>query len=166
MTHLAPPPTRRAKGGQTRFSFGATSAIITNLALITSLDTMAHAKLSIIGSIAVIALADNISDSFGIHIYQESEGIDKKEIWFSTLDNFFARVFVSLTFVLLVVALPMGLAVVSSVVWGMALLAVISFTIARSRGVDPFSAIAEHVGIAVVVITAGHFVGRWIIGRF
>lgn len=64
----------------TRFSFGATSAIITNLGIITGLDTMTNPKLSIIGALLVIALADNLSDSFGIHIYQESEHIGKKEV--------------------------------------------------------------------------------------
>jgi len=64
----------------TKFSFGSTSAIITNVALIMGLNSAKDAKLAIIGSLLVIALADNVSDSFGIHMYQESEGLSQKRV--------------------------------------------------------------------------------------
>jgi VIT1/CCC1 family predicted Fe2+/Mn2+ transporter len=151
---------------ETKFSFGATSAIITNLGLITGLDTLTHPRLSIIGGILLIALADNISDSFGIHIYQESECIGSKEVWLSTLSNFLTRIFVSLVFIILIAALPIGLAVACSMAWGLTLLAVMSYVIAKDRKVNPFQAIFEHISIAIVVITLSHFVGKGIIGRF
>jgi len=151
---------------QTRFSFGATSAIITILGLISGLDMLARPKLTIIAGILVIALADNISDSVGIHIYQESEYINNKEVWISTLTNFLTRLFVSLTFILLVAFLPISLAVLSSIIWGLALLAAISYTIAKHREVNPYLAISEHIGIAILVIIASHLIGRCIITRF
>ena len=157
------------KGGrpyQTKFSFGAASAIITNLSLIVGLDTLKHPKLTIIGGILVIALADNISDSLGIHIYQESEAIGEKEVWASTFTNFFARVLVSLAFVFLILFLPMGLAVSCSVLLGVVLLSVMSYAIAKSRAINPLRAISEHIIIAVLVVTASHFVGRMLIGKF
>jgi vacuolar iron transporter family protein len=151
---------------QTRFSFGVTSAIITNLGLISGLDTLSHPKLSIIGGILLIAFADNIADSLGIHIYQESECIIEKDAWLSTITNFLARAFVSLTFVFLVAVLQIKLAVFCSMVWGLALLTIMSYAIAKVRKVNPFMAIFEHVGIAVGVIIASHLIGKWIIGRF
>jgi VIT1/CCC1 family predicted Fe2+/Mn2+ transporter len=151
---------------QTKFSFGATSAIITNLGITTGLDTLAHPKLSIITGILVVALADNIADSFGIHIYQESECIDYKEIWFSTLSNFLTRIFVSLTFIILVAALPLNSAVPCSICWGLALLAIMSYAIAKERKVNPYSTIFEHIIIAIFVITLSHFIGRYIISKF
>ncbi len=151
---------------QTKFSFGVTSAVITNLGLITGLDTLAHPKLSIIGGILVIALADNIADSLGIHIYQESECINEKEVWLSTLTNFLARLFVCLVFIILVAALSIKLAVLCSISWGLALLTAMSYTIAKNRGAKPFRVISEHIGIAIIVIIASHFIGRWVISRF
>jgi VIT1/CCC1 family predicted Fe2+/Mn2+ transporter len=151
---------------QTKFSFGATSAIITNLGIITGLDTLAHPKLSIIAGILMVALADNIADSFGIHIYQESECIDSKEVWLSTLSNFLTRIFVSLTFIILVAALPINLAISLSIGWGLALLATMSYAIAKDRKVNPYSAIFEHIIIAIFVITLSHFIGRYIISKF
>jgi len=72
----------------TKYSFGSTSAIITNLTLITGLITSTNAKISIIGGLLVSAFADNISDALGIHIYQESEGLRPHQVWVLTLSNF------------------------------------------------------------------------------
>jgi VIT1/CCC1 family predicted Fe2+/Mn2+ transporter len=151
---------------QTRFSFGATSAIITNLGIITGLDTLTHPKLSIIGALLVIALADNLSDSFGIHIYQESEHIAKKEVWLSTLTNFFTRLFVSSTFIILIIVLPIRLAAVCSVIWGLLILTVMTYTIAKQQKINPFSAIFVHLTIAFVVVVASNFIGGFVIARF
>jgi VIT1/CCC1 family predicted Fe2+/Mn2+ transporter len=151
---------------QTRFSFGATSAIITNLGIITGLDTLTHPKLSIIGALLVIALADNLSDSFGIHIYQESEHIGKKEVWLSTLTNFLTRLFVSSTFIILIIVLPIRLAAVCSVIWGLLILTVMTYTIAKHQKISPYSAIFIHLTIAVIVVVASNFIGAFVITRF
>jgi VIT1/CCC1 family predicted Fe2+/Mn2+ transporter len=151
---------------QTRFSFGATSAIITNLGIVTGLDTLTHPKLSIIGALLVIALADNLSDSFGIHIYQESEHVGKKEVFISTLTNFFTRLLVSLSFIILIIALPIKPAVICSVLWGLSLLAVMTYAIAKQQKINPYPAILVHVGIAILVVIASNFAGKFIIARF
>ena len=151
---------------QTRFSFGATSAIMTNLGLICGLDAGSNPKRAIIGSILVIAVADNISDSLGIHIFQESERVGEREVWFSTFTNYATRLLVSLTFILLVALLPMKAAVVGSVLWGMSLLTVMSYWIARDRGESALATILEHVLIAAAVIAASHFVGELLSHRF
>lgn len=151
---------------QTRFSFGATSAIITNLGIITGLDTLTHPKLSIIGALLAIALADNLSDSFGIHIYQESEHVGKKEVWLSTLTNFLTRLFVSSTFVILIIVLPIRLAVLCSIVWGLLVLTVMTYTIAKQRKINPLSAILAHITVAVVVVIASNFIGAFLIAKF
>jgi len=147
---------------QTRFSFGSSSAIITNLGLIIGLDSVSNAKFSIIAGILVIALADNIADSFGIHVFQESERLNQREIWFSTGTNFLTRLLVSLVFVLLIFFLPMKIAVISSIIWGLSLLAFISYIIARDEEVNPYQAIAEHLGIALAVIILCEFIGKWL----
>jgi VIT1/CCC1 family predicted Fe2+/Mn2+ transporter len=151
---------------QTRFSFGSSAALITNLGLITGLNSTNNAKFSIITSILVIAIADNISDSFGIHVYQESEHVNRREVWVSTATNFLARLLVSLVFVLLVALLPIGPAVVCSLVYGLLLLTFISYIIAKDEKVNPFLMIAEHLGIALVVILLSEFVGKWLLTVF
>lgn len=151
---------------QTKFSFGATSGIITNLAIITGLRNGAHAKLTIIGSILIVAIADNISDSLGIHVYQESECLDPKEVWLSTATNFFARVLVSATFILLIGLLPIKMAAIISLCWGLLLLSVMSYVIARARKLSPYVGVFEHILIASIVIVASNFIGKFLIIRF
>jgi hypothetical protein len=55
-----------------KFSIGATTAITTSMALIAGLTQGGNVKTGIITGLLIIAIADNISDSLGIHIYKES----------------------------------------------------------------------------------------------
>lgn len=148
---------------QTRFSFGITSAIVTNLGLIVVLNIGSNAKLNIIAGILVIALADNIADSLGIHIYQESEGIDAKNVWVSTFTNFLSRLLVSLTFILLVLLLPLELAAVFAIGWGMILLSVVSYLIAQKKEKNVFKSILEHISIAALVVISSYIIRELII---
>ena len=150
---------------QTRFSFGAVSAIITNLGIITGMDTLTHPKVGIIGALLVIALADNLSDSFGIHFYQESEFVGKREVWLSTFTNFATRLLVSLTFIALIVLLPIEIAVACSIVWGLLILAVMTYLVAKEAGTNPWSAVLVHLSIAVVVVAASRIIGGLVVGR-
>lgn len=62
-----------------KFSFGATSSTVTSLGIIFGLLTSGNPKASVIGSLLVIAVADNIADSLGIHIYRESTATKKRK---------------------------------------------------------------------------------------
>jgi VIT1/CCC1 family predicted Fe2+/Mn2+ transporter len=148
----------------TRFSFGATSAIITCLAFIVGLAK--SGRFAIIGSLLVIAIADNISDSLGIHIYQESDLKKSEVVRTSTFYNFITRFFVILIFILFVLLLPMLYASILSIIWGISLLVVLSYYIAREQKVNPYKAIIEHVAIAVVVIVISNYLSAWILNFF
>jgi vacuolar iron transporter family protein len=150
----------------TKFSFGATSAIVTCLAFIIGLSRITNSKLSIIGSLLVIAIADNISDSLGIHIYQESDLKKSEVVRVSTFLNFITRFFVILIFILLVLFLPTGYAIIFSIVWGISLLVTMSYFIAKEQKVNPYSAIFWHVALAVSVIIISNFLSEWIMNIF
>jgi VIT1/CCC1 family predicted Fe2+/Mn2+ transporter len=49
-----------------------------------------------------------------------------------------------------------------SVLWGLSLLAVLSFLLARAQQIPAWKVIAEHVVIGVTVIAITHYVGDWI----
>lgn len=151
---------------QSKVTFGTTSAIITNLGLIVGLDAGTDAKFHIIGALLLIALADNISDSLGIHMHQESEGLSNTRAWFSTLTNFIARLFVSAVFILLVWYLPLNLAVLFSIIWGVFLLVLMSLIIAKNQQTSMSLAIVEHLGLAIAVIALSRLVGQWITEQF
>lgn len=156
--------TRSAKPHQ--YSFGATSAIITNLALITGLDSASNARMEIIAGLLVIALADNLSDALGIHIHQETEFARASEVWFSTFTNFTARLLISAVFILFVAVMPLRTAVICSLVYGFAVLTVISAIVAREKGRNIYILMCEHAVIALLVVLVSHKLGHWIISRF
>jgi vacuolar iron transporter family protein len=155
-----------ANGRAARYSFGATSAIITNLALITALTASSSGRASIIGGLLIIALADNISDALGIHIHQETEYAKASEVWFSTFTNFTARLLISTVFIILVLLLPLPTAILFSLIYGMAVLAIISFIVAREKGRNPWLLSIEHIAVATVVVIASRGLGNWIVRRF
>lgn len=156
---------KRFQSQKNKFLFGSTSAIITNLALVVGLETSINAKLNIVASILVIAIADNISDTLGIHIYQEAEGLKGKEVWLYSFTNFITRFLVSMIFILLIVLLPLHLAVISSIIFGLLILAIISYIIALHKKMNPYRAIIDHIIIALLIVLTSNFLGSWIINK-
>jgi VIT1/CCC1 family predicted Fe2+/Mn2+ transporter len=120
-------------------------------------------RLVVIGGILTIAVADAFSDALGMHISEESENSHTaREIWSSTLATFGAKFFFALTFLVPVLLLPLTGAIIVSLVWGLVVLTLLSYILARSKGERPWKVISEHlmIGIAVIVIT--HYLGDWI----
>lgn len=152
---------------KTGFSFGLTSGIITTLGLIVGLNSGTHSRLAVIGGILTIAIADAFSDALGIHVSEESENKHTTvEIWESTFATFFTKFFFALTFIIPILLLKLSAAIVASVVWGLSILALFSYFIAKEQKTTPWKVIAEHLLIAVVVIITTHFVGEWISSFF
>ncbi|HUV71693.1 MAG TPA: hypothetical protein VMW25_01655 [Clostridia bacterium] len=148
------------------FSFGLASATITTLGLMVGLHSGTHSKLVVVGGILTIALADAFSDSLGIHVSQEFRGKSRKQVWESTLATFVTKLAFASTFVIPVVLLSLSLAVAVALVWGLSLLAVFSFLMARKQRTNPWKVVAEHLGIAILVVLASHFLGDWLAMRF
>ena len=146
------------------FSFGLTSGIITTLGLMVGLSSGTHSKLVVIGGILTIAIADSLSDALGIHISEESENKHtNKEIWMATLSTFLCKFSIALTFVLPVLFFNnLNTAVIVSVVWGLSLLSVLNYFIAKQQKGSIWHPIFEHMIIALVVIVLTHFIGLWI----
>jgi len=140
--------------------FGTTSGIITTLGLIVGLHSGTHSQLAIIGGVLTIAVADAFSDALGIHISEESEKKHStKEIWESTLFTFLAKFFFALTFVLPVLVFELSTAIIISVIWGLLVVSVLSFEVAREERKKPWKVVGEHLFISIVVIIATHYVG-------
>jgi len=152
---------------KTGFSFGLTSGVITTLGLISGLHSGTHSKFVIIGSILIIAIADAFSDALGIHISEESENKHTaKEIWESTISTFVAKFIFAMSFVIPILLLPLLIAIIVSIGWGLSLLGIFSFYIAKEQRAKPWKVIMEHLLIALVVISITHYVGDWIGSTF
>lgn len=142
------------------FSFGLTSGVITTLGLIVGLDSGTHLKSVILGGIFVIAVADALSDSLGVHLSEEAENHhSQKEIWEATISTFMSKFVFALTFAIPVLFLELNTAIIINIVWGMSLIAIFSYYMAKQQKAKPMHVIMEHVVIAVAVIIITHYVG-------
>jgi len=148
---------------KTGFSFGLTTAIITTIGLMVGLNSSTHSVLAVLGGIIVIAIADGMSDALGIHISEESEGShSSKDIWEATIATFLTKIIFTMSFVIPVLLFELSTAMIVSIIWGMLLLIVLSYSISKSRKVNPWKAITEHVIIALIVIVLANYIGQWV----
>lgn len=148
---------------RTGISFGLTSGVITTLGLMTGLHSGTHSRAIVLGGILTIAIADAMSDALGIHVSEESKNSGPaNHIWEATFVTFGAKLFVSTTFIIPVLFSPLEQAIVISVAWGLFLLTVLSYFVARAQAIAPWKVIGEHLLIALCVIAMTHAVGDWV----
>lgn len=148
-------------------SFGLTSGITTTLGLAVGLQSGTESRLAVIGGIMTIAIADAMSDAFGVHISEEATTQQSsRAIWEATLASFLAKLFFASTFLVPVLLLPLGPAILASIAWGLLLLGLLSFFVARMNQTRPSRVIGEHLTLAVIVIALSHFLGDWIHASF
>jgi VIT1/CCC1 family predicted Fe2+/Mn2+ transporter len=151
----------------TGVSFGLTSGVITTLGLIVGLHAGTHSELAVVGGILTIAVADALSDALGIHIAEESRRTrTRRQIWQATLATFFTKLVMALTFMLPMLLLDLGSAILVSIAWGFGVLAFLSLRLARVQQIAPWRVIGEHLLIATVVVTATHLLGDWVATAF
>lgn len=148
---------------KTGFSFGLMSGIITTLGLMVGLHSGTHSKSVVTGGILFIAIADALSDALGIHILEESrlKG-SQREIWEATLSTFLTKFIIALTFIIPILIIHLSAAIIISVLWGLFLIGIFSFYIARQQGEKPHRVILEHLIITILVIVITHYIGDWV----
>ena len=148
---------------RTGFGFGLTSGVITTLGLIVGLHSGTHSEVVIIGGILVIAVADALSDALGIHISEESsEKSTQREVWESTISTFLSKLLIALTFIFPILFFSLSTAIIVSILWGLFLIGVLSFYIAKQQSKKPQKVILEHLLITIFVIIVTHYLGDWV----
>jgi VIT1/CCC1 family predicted Fe2+/Mn2+ transporter len=152
---------------RTGFSFGLTSGVITTLGLMVGLHSGTHSRPIVIGGILTIAIADAMSDALGIHLAEEFKNSGPTmQIWEATIATFLAKFAIAMTFVIPVWVWPLDQAIIASTIWGLLLLAALSFFVARAQRVAPWKVIGEHMLIGLSVIAITHYLGDWVRNRF
>jgi VIT1/CCC1 family predicted Fe2+/Mn2+ transporter len=154
------------KSFKTGFCFGVTSGIITTLGLMVGLHSGTHSTLAVIGGVLTIAIADAFSDALGMHISEEAEGNNTKEIWESSIATFFTKLVFALSFVIPVLTFELTTAIEVSVIWGLLLIVILSTFIARDKKENVWKVVLEHLAIALLVIFITHYTGDWISANF
>ena len=147
-----------------KLSFGGPAAIVTSMGLIVGLDTATATKMAVIGSLLIIGIADNLTDSLSVHIYQESERLAERQAFRTTVANYVSRFIVTISFVLLFALLPASTAILFCLLWGLFLLCGLSYLLAKERQVSAVAEIVKHVGVAFAVIAISRALGLCIEG--
>ena len=152
---------------RTGLFFGATSGVITTIGLIVGLNSGTRSITAVLGGILVIAVADAMSDALGIHLAEESDPqTSHGHVWSATVMTFITKFVFSISFAVPLLLLPLSTAVSVSVAWGLLVIVLLSFFLARSQGESPYAIIAEHVGIAMLVVVLSHYIGVWVSHAF
>lgn len=144
-------------------SFGLVSGVLTTLGLLIGLGVSTKSKAAVIGGILTIAIADALSDSFGVHLSQESSGDNTpRQVWEATFATFFSKFFFALTFLIPISFLSIKVALIVSVIWGLLLISVLSLLIADdgkdSKG-GKIAVLAEHLSLFLLVVVLSYLVG-------
>ena len=148
---------------RTGATFGLTSAVITTLGLMVGLHSGTHSKMVVLSGVLTIAIADAFSDALGIHISEESENVHTTmQIWVATVATFLAKFLFAMTFIVPVLLFSLSTAIAVSLIWGLSVLTVLSYIIAKSQSKPPWKIVGEHLVIALLVIAVTHLVGQWI----
>ena len=111
------------------FSFGLTSGVITTLGLMVGLHAGTHSMPAVLGGILTIAVADAMSDALGIHVAEESKTMATPMTFGLHGATFAAKFVIAGTFAVPVLFMPLDAAVVVSLIWGLSLLAVLSYAL-------------------------------------
>ncbi len=148
---------------RTGLGFGLTSGIITTLGLMVGLHSGTNSKVVVLGGILFIAIADALSDALGIHVSEESKKTHvPKETWEITASTFLSKFVIALTFIIPILLIPLFWAVIVSILWGLLLISLFSFYVAKQQNAKPYKVILEHLIIAIFVIIITHYLGNWV----
>ena len=157
----------KSDGARTGLFFGATSGVITTIGLIVGLNAGTRSITAVLGGILVIAVADAMSDALGIHLAEEADpNTDNGHVWAATIMTFLTKFVFSISFAVPLLLLPLTTAVAVSVVWGLLVIVILSYFLARSQEESPVYIIGEHLGIAILVVVLSHYIGVWVAATF
>lgn len=143
--------------------FGLTSGIITTLGLMVGLNSGTHSEKVVVAGILIIAVADALSDALGMHVSEESDNKrTTKQIWIATLATFLSKLLIASTFVIPVLLFELQTAIIVSIAWGLSLIALFSYYVARHHHEKPYHVVIEHLVIAIIVVILTNYIGKLI----
>ena len=147
---------------KTGVTFGLTSGTITTLGLMIGLYSGTNSRGVVIGGILTIAIADSLSDALGIHIPEEADHTrTTMQVWAATVATFLAKLY-AITFIIPVLLFDLPVAININLIWGVSLLTILSYYLAKSQETKPWKVILEHLVIMAIVVSLTHFLGKLI----
>jgi hypothetical protein len=143
--------------------FGLSSAVIATLAIIVGMHSGTDLKHVVVSAVLVIAFADSLADSLAVLLSEkEDKNTTAKEVWLTTITAFLSKLIFALTFLIAIFIFNLHLAIWVDIIYGLTILAVYSFNIAKSTNKGILKTISLHILLAIVVIAASHGIGTLI----
>ncbi len=151
------------KSFKTGFSFGIASGVVTTLGLMTGLYSSTQSQKVVLAGVLVIALADSLSDAFGIHFSEECKvNRSKRYVWEATFSTFLSKFFFTSTFIIPFLFLTLETAIYASFLWGTILLTSFSVYLAKQQKEEAWKQITKNLSLAVSVIFLTYWLGQLI----
>ena len=144
------------------FGFGLTSGVISTLGLMMGLSAGTHSSDVVLGGIIVIAIADAMSDAVAIHMSEETNASEKEStIWPETIATFASKFIIALIFILPIIFLPLTIAIYLNIAFGLLLITLLSYYIAKFEKRNISQMIISHLAITIIVVIITSFIGQW-----
>jgi len=144
------------------FGFGLTSGIITTLGMMIGLNQGTHSQMVVLAGIGVISITDALSDSVAIFMADEAELQSNNSAWQESLSTFFSKFLIGASFALPIIFFDLTLAIIISVVYGLVLITVLSFFIAKWEKRPIVKIVFGHLAVTVLVIAVSGLVGHFV----
>lgn len=144
--------------------FGVTSAIITTMALVVGTHSATNLSHAVIAAILIIAFADSMADAFAIYTSERGrEGCTKGDAVTAMIAAFLTKFIFALTFIIPIVAFKnLHTAIIVDLSYGVILLIIFNYRLAKQKQEAVFNTIITHVGLAVLVVILSHYLGQLI----
>ena len=147
---------------KTGITFGITSGTITTLGLMVGLYSGTNSRSVVIGGILTIAIADSRSDALGIHISEEANhSRTTMQVWVATVATFLSKLY-AIIFIIPVLLFDLSVAININLVFGISILTILSYYLAKSQGTKAWKVILEHLIIIIVVVVLTYILGKFI----
>ncbi len=148
-------------------TFGITSGILTTVGVLVGVNAATASKLSVIAAIVAIAVADSLSDAFGMYMSKVSErGGGRKVAFRYAMGTLAGKFFFPLTFIIPIAFSPLETAVWINLSWGGLVLILLSVEQALVAQESVLRQIARNVGLVIFIIAVSTLAGRWIGSHF
>jgi hypothetical protein len=146
-------------------AFGITSGILTTIGVLVGVNTATADRLSVIAAVVAIAVADSCSDAFGMYMARVSErGAAPNRALRHALGTLVGKAFLPLTFLVPLLVLPLGAAVLVNLAWGALALAVLSAEQAVVEQSSVGRRVARNLGLALIIVANSALAGSLVAG--
>ncbi len=142
-------------------TFGISSAVFTTLGIITSLSFATTSKTAVIGGIISIAVADSMSDSFGMYTAKRAErGTSQAAALKGALATLWGKSIFTLSFLIPFLSFVAPLSIYASIGWGVLIIILVNIQIAFIKEESILKNVITNIAIMALIISLSYVVGK------